>query len=128
MEGATESRWTQAMSWRRPPILATWLLQHLGDRYRRDELVGDLMEEYQLGRSHGWYWWQVVSALSAACRNRVRRNLPPLRALMIWWAVLLIIGISFKEPFMLFLALDPGFGWLYAKARKRRARVSRPDT
>jgi hypothetical protein len=116
------------MSWRRPPILATWLLQHLSDRYRRDELAGDLIEEYQLGRSYGWYWRQTLSALFAAGVNSVRRNLPVLRAHMIWWGALLIVGITFKQPVVLLFALDPSFGWIYAKARKRQARLSRPDT
>jgi hypothetical protein len=116
------------MSWRRPPIVATWLLQHLGDRYRRNELVGDLMEEYQLGRSYGWYWRQALSALFAAGCNSVRRNRPALRAHMIWWGALLIVGITFKQPIALLFALDPSFGWIYAKVRRRRARVSRSHT
>jgi hypothetical protein len=116
------------MSWRRPPLIATWLLQHLSDRYRRDQLVGDLIEEYQLGRSYGWFWWQTLSALLAAGLSGVRRNLPTLRANLIWWGALLIVGIVFKQPLALFFALDPSFGWIYRRARGRQERISRPHT
>lgn len=116
------------MSWRRPPVVATWVLQHLGDRYRREELVGDLVEEYQLGRSYGWYWWQVICALCAAGRNRVWRDRSGFRALMIWWGGLLVLGISFRQPFALIFALDPFFVRLFVRARRRRAPTSRTDT
>jgi signal peptidase I len=53
----------------RPPIVATWLLERLGDKYRRDALTGDLLEEYQRGRSNAWYWRQVLCALIASGRG-----------------------------------------------------------
>ena len=113
------------MNQRRPPILATWLLEHLTDRYRRDALVGDLVEEYRCGRSYGWYWRQALSALFAAGLNAVRRRLPGLRALVIWWGAWAILGVLFKQPYFLFFALDASFVWMRAKALKRRAPVAR---
>jgi hypothetical protein len=51
------------MSFRTPPRIATWLLQHLGPSYRNDSLAGDLNEEFQLPRTRAWYWRQVIVAV-----------------------------------------------------------------
>ena len=51
---------------RTPPRLAEWLLQRLAASYRRDSLLGDVLEQYQQGRSRAWYWGQVGSASSWA--------------------------------------------------------------
>jgi hypothetical protein len=40
-----------------PPIVATWVLAHFGNR--NEALAGDLVEEYRRGRSVAWYWRQV---------------------------------------------------------------------
>ena len=54
--------------------LATWSLHHLAPRGRSSEaLTGDLLEERQLGRSTGWYWWQVAAALLAAWGMELHR-------------------------------------------------------
>jgi hypothetical protein len=71
------------MNRRGPPIFATWLLQHLGDKYRRVALVGDLIEEYRRGRSNAWYWRQVLFAMFASGSNVLRRT-PMLRAVVLW--------------------------------------------
>lgn len=44
-----------------PPPIATWLLRHAGPR--NEALAGDLLEEHGRGRSAGWYWRQVMSAI-----------------------------------------------------------------
>jgi len=46
-----------------PPLLATWLLEHLQFGSRNDHITGDLMEAYQRGRSRAWYWKQVLAAI-----------------------------------------------------------------
>jgi hypothetical protein len=46
-----------------PPALATWLLSRLLTGEKSESLIGDLMEQYQRGRSRVWYWRQTVSAL-----------------------------------------------------------------
>src|ERR1700689_2164743 len=51
-----------------PPRLATWLLEHAGGRYRREALVGDLIEEFSLGRSRAWFWRQILHALCSGVR------------------------------------------------------------
>jgi hypothetical protein len=59
------------MSLRTPPLLATWLLLHLGPGYQRDSLVGDLSEEYQLGRTRAWYWKQSLTAIGICQARRL---------------------------------------------------------
>jgi hypothetical protein len=59
------------MNLRKPPALATWLLQHLGSGYHRESLAGDLFEEYQNGRSRQWYWQQAAAAVCAGGMRRV---------------------------------------------------------
>ena len=56
------------MNVRIPPPMATWLLAHLGPRYRRDSLAGDLFEEYQQGRTRAWYWRQTGMAVLLGMR------------------------------------------------------------
>lgn len=53
------------MTLRTPPRLASWLLEHLGPRYQRESLAGDLFEEFQQRRSYAWYWRQVLIAIVA---------------------------------------------------------------
>jgi hypothetical protein len=63
---------------RTPPRLATWLLQHLGPTYRRESLLGDLLEEYQLDRSPIWYWRQTGAALLVSASRLWRIRMPRL--------------------------------------------------
>jgi hypothetical protein len=43
-----------------PPIVATWVLTRFGNG--NEVLAGDLVEEYQRGRTAAWYWRQVLGA------------------------------------------------------------------
>jgi hypothetical protein len=45
-----------------PPLLATWILEHLMPAECNEALAGDLMESFRAGRSTGWYWRQVFAA------------------------------------------------------------------
>ena len=56
------------MTLRRPPRLAAWLLKRFASGYRSDSLSGDLLEEYQTGRTPGWYWREVIAALLVSAR------------------------------------------------------------
>jgi hypothetical protein len=58
-----------------PPALASWLLEHWGSPYHGESLAGDLIEQYQEGRSRSWYWKQVIAAISIA-RWRFIRAMP----------------------------------------------------
>jgi hypothetical protein len=60
---------------RAPPKLALWLLKVWGSPYRNEALAGDLIEQYQEGRSRAWYWRQVIAAILGA-RWRFIRTMP----------------------------------------------------
>jgi len=81
---------------RTPPRLAEWLLQRLAASYRRDSLLGDVLEQYQQGRSRAWYWGQVGSASSWALL-RFARSATVTRAarviLRVTGEILAILGI-----------------------------------
>jgi hypothetical protein len=57
------------MNLRKPPKLATWLLQQLGSGYHTDSLAGDLIEQFARGRSRSWYWWQVLIAILVSTKH-----------------------------------------------------------
>jgi hypothetical protein len=80
------------MSSRTPPRLATWLLTHLGPTYRRESLVGDLLEEYQQDRSRGWYWQQTGAALLIGVSRWFLLRLPKLVLKAALW-MLIELGI-----------------------------------
>jgi len=46
-----------------PPRLAVWLLENYGPEVNQEALAGDLYENFSQGRSSGWYWRQVLSAI-----------------------------------------------------------------
>lgn len=76
------------MTVRSPPRIATWLLRHLGPIYRRDSLVGDLFEEFQRGRTRGWYWHQTLIAVVLGARIQV-----PTLVLNVVLRVLIELGV-----------------------------------
>jgi hypothetical protein len=49
-----------------PPKLTIYLLNRFGSPYHRESLAGDLIEQFQSGRSTWWLWRQVLSAILAA--------------------------------------------------------------
>ncbi len=54
------------MTERAPPKFALWLLRHLGSPYQGEALAGDLIEQYQEGRSRAWCWRQTITAILLA--------------------------------------------------------------
>jgi hypothetical protein len=72
-----------------PPRLADRLLTRLLPTSRTETLVGDLHEQYQRGRSRGWYWRQVIEALVLSLARDLRSHkLLTVRALALGWAML----------------------------------------
>ena len=67
-----------------PPSLATKLLESLVPQRTSEALLGDLIEQYEGGRSRTWYWQQVILALviSAGREGRIRK-LQAVRAIVI---------------------------------------------
>jgi hypothetical protein len=70
-----------------PPIVATWLLEHLRSDGANESLIGDLTEEYGRGRSSGWYWKQTLAAIVVSSRDEVRAHvLIAMKAMFTGWA------------------------------------------
>jgi len=46
-----------------PPQLAVWLLKRFVTGYRSESLLGDLLEEYESGRTSAWFWRETIAAL-----------------------------------------------------------------
>ena len=69
---------------REPPLLATWMLEHLTPAGGDEALDGDLLEEFRRGRSDEWYWWQVLSACSVSWLNSLRARGSLLVFALLW--------------------------------------------
>jgi hypothetical protein len=60
------------MSSKQPPWFSTYILRHVG---QVDEaLLGDLAEEFALGRSRWWYMWQAVSGTALSVWRSTRQH------------------------------------------------------
>ena len=72
----------------KPPALATWLLEHARFSTTDSVIAGDLLEEFNRGRSAAWYWRQVLVAIVVGCTSEVRhhRGLAA-RAVLVTWAI-----------------------------------------
>jgi len=76
-----------------PPIVATRLLEMLASGPHDDALAGDLVEQYRQGRSAGWYWRQVLSAiLVCLARDRTLGGPAILGSLLVILLVLVSVG------------------------------------
>jgi|SRR5579862_8328878 len=98
------------MSIRKPPRLATWLLDRLLVSEQNPALIGDLLEEFQAGRTAGWYWRQ---ALSAVVTSLGRSEFRPYRKAVLagWSAEICAVSVlwSFHLP-----PKAHGFGYLWS--------------
>lgn len=66
------------------------LPQRCAARASVEALLGDLIEQYQGGRSRTWYWWQVLLALViSAGREVLRGKIPTVSAIIIGCATAL---------------------------------------
>ena len=59
-----------------PPRSAIWLLRHACPGSDNQALTGDLIEKFREGRSHGWFWKQVLIAIAVGAMGEMRRNWP----------------------------------------------------
>jgi hypothetical protein len=57
---------------RHVPIVPTWLLRHFGCSTQNNQIIGDLVEQYQRGCSRCWYWRQTLIALIEGFITEVR--------------------------------------------------------
>jgi hypothetical protein len=75
-------------STQQPPILAKWLLRHLGCGPNNDAVIGDLDERYERGRSYFWYWRQVLQTILVSFFQDVwTQKLLAGRVLFLGWAI-----------------------------------------
>ena len=67
-----------------PPSLPTKLLESLVPQRTSEPLLGDLIEQYEAGRSRTWYWRQVILALVISAGREVRtRKLQAVSAVVV---------------------------------------------
>jgi len=59
-----------------PPRVAIWLLRHACPGSHNQALTGDLVEKFREGRSHGWFWKQVLIAIAVGVLGEVQRHWP----------------------------------------------------
>lgn len=78
------------MNARRPPSVAVWLLDRFGYTDENPALAGDILEEFQRGRSAAWYWRQAFMAMARGSRRRTR-------FVRIYWLALLA-GFAAELP------------------------------
>jgi hypothetical protein len=67
-----------------PPALPTKLLESFVPQRTSEALLGDLIEQYEAGRSRAWYWQQAILALVISAGREVRASkLQAVRAVVI---------------------------------------------
>ncbi len=109
-----------------PPILATKLLGQLVSGPHGDALAGDLMEQYQQGRSAVWFWRQALLAIIVSfVKDRTLGGPAVLGSLLV--LVLMILSVG-RHPaslgsglFIMDLGLLSGYGafsiWVWRRRR-----------
>ncbi len=84
------------MHQKNPPRIAAWMMEHLRPTGCDEAVAGDLIEEYCGGRSAGWYWHQVITAIAVAWSRSVWQRRAALLFAALW---------SFFSPAWLLLYL-----------------------
>lgn len=78
-----------------PPRFATWLLQRFAIGPQREALIGDIVEQYEQGRSAMWYRRQVLmTVLLALVAFAQGRRRPVLRACALAIAVVWVLATA----------------------------------
>ncbi len=76
------------MKCRPAPRAATWLLERLGNGSRFEPLIGDLLEQFEEGRSRLWYWRQATGAFATHALGALRAHAPSFIAAILVGCVL----------------------------------------
>ena len=106
-----------------PPAIATRLLERTCSDAQHESVTGDLLEQYQLGRSRLWYWWQVsLIVLVRTYRSPVTRpRVPQVRRLSprmigpLSFFLVLLLGATdtrIPDPFVPLLLVGTFFSFL----------------
>ena len=79
-----------------PPRSAIWLLRHACPGSDNEALTGDLVERLREGRSHGWFWKQVLNAIVVGVVTEARRRWPQVCYAIAGMAILLLFEHSIE--------------------------------
>jgi hypothetical protein len=83
------------MNDRTPPQFPAWLLRNLGLDVA---VLGDLIEQYQSGRSTRWFWWQALRATFVALRQHVPLTiLAVICGWLVLWVCFRFLGVPFAR-------------------------------
>ena len=99
------------MTRRKPPTIATFLLERFASPPGNDALAGDLAETYAQGRSRSWYWLQVLGAIALSGVRELREHpFLVLRTILIGWSVVwfttILIGFPLSGAIRSWVFLD----------------------
>ena len=97
------------MTRRAPPRAATWLLYRFAFGPHRESLIGDIVEQYERGRSSSWYHGQMLAMVAIGSATRARTH--PGRLLRAC-VLALAIPICFATAGWLFMRDMPSRDWL----------------
>jgi len=98
---------------KKPPALATWILEHLQPGEKNHALEGDLAEEFGNGRSSIWYWRQVLAAVAIGLAGTIREHWLAMVFAALWTAPIptLDIFVLRKIEMTPFFAQRWGLAW-----------------
>lgn len=92
-----------------PPGIAEWLLRHFGSSPNNDAVIGDLNERYQRDRTRGWYWRQVLLAITIQREGYMKRTIIVVSAIVMG---LLLFLFQAQAQFTIHAASEqPVPGW-----------------
>jgi hypothetical protein len=100
------------MNLRKPPTLATWLLDRLGYTRENPALAGDLLEEFQSGRSPAWYWHQTWMVILKTPGRKHIAGLSAKALLSGYAAQVLVVYCLWR--FLTLPKVHSAFGWILA--------------
>ena len=102
----------------RPPIIAAWILHRFGLSPETDVIAGDLLEEYQQGRSRFWYWREVIVAILTGTWSEVKQHsLSLLGAIAMGWILDLAwqsVITPFEYSLIEYVFGRPNSAWQFA--------------
>jgi hypothetical protein len=101
---------------KQPPRLATVLVCRLAEP--TETVLGDLVEQFQSGKSTLWYWRQVGSVIMQKVLGDIRQSPAVLVGVMATGPILTVIAPSMITAIIRIVRFDRwlfvrGFGWFY---------------
>ena len=98
------------MTSKRPPGIATWMLQHFGSGPNNDAVLGDLAEQYLRKNSAMWYWRQAIKAIPVSFFREIRGHKGiAAKALLTGWGMWILGGMSIFP--LVFFGTNMGYGF-----------------